>query len=195
MKRIAFVVLGLALLAGMATAQSAESLYKNKFSYDLKQNRFSLKFEGKTFWLRMSVLKDDTLTLTYLQEGDTPTTATEFLAVVLCPPGQTLDQYLAKVVATVRPYSPGPPDITAFKDFAGGEQKLVTTLIRDPSNNLVEDDIARLTKMNGQRLRVAVHTKRLKLSEVTANPDLATSAIGDHRAAWMVDLTKLTYPF
>lgn len=194
MKRITLLLLGLFALTTLS-AQNVDLLYKNKFSYDLKQNRLSVKFQGTHYWLRMSVLKNDTLTLAYFKEGDTPTTATEFITFLLLPMSETIDGYLEKVLASSRQYMPGPPDITNFKNFEGGAQKIATSLIQDPSNNLLEDDIVRLTKLNGQRLRVMVHTKRLKLSEAKANPDLAVTQIGDQRAQRLIDVSKAVYPF
>jgi hypothetical protein len=195
MKRILSLLL-LALAASVSlSAQDAKALYKDRYSYDLKQNRLSVRFDGNTFWLRMSALKNDTLTLTYMKDKDTLTTATEFLTFSLLPAGVTLDDYIERLIESTRKFMPGPPDITNFADFVGGQRKIVTSLLKDPGNNLLEDDIMLLTQLKGQKLRVMVHTKRLKLDEALAKPETATAAIGDKRSQWMTETMKVVYPF
>ena len=194
MKRSFFLLL-IFLAAYTLTAQDTQALYKSRFSYDLKQDKLSVKFDGKVFWLRISAVTDKTLTLTYFLKGDTPTTATEFLTFQLLPLDLSVDDFVNDLANRTRPLSSLPADITEFENFPGGKQSIASVMVRDPSNNLMEDSIFKATKLNGQKLRIAVHTKRLKLSEADANPDLAASQIGDQRKSRLLEINKLIYPF
>lgn len=195
MKRIASALLVLLFASTSLLAQSASELYKQRFSYDLKTDKESVRFDGKTFWLRMSVLKNDTLTLTYFLKGDTPTTASEFLTFQILTPATSVDTYVDQLSVKTRSLSLLPMDVIKFGDYPGGHQSIASVLIQDAGNNLLEDSIFRVTQLDGKPLWVAAHTKRLKLSDVGADADKASTAIGDHRNAWLKQMGELKFPF
>jgi len=185
----------LLVLTSLAFAQSNADLYRSKYSYDLKKDGISVKFQDKTYWLRMSVLKDGVLTLGFFLKGDTPTTTRDFLTILREQPSTKFEDFSELVVSRTRPKAPMPLDIFDFSGFQGGHQRLIGALLEDPSNNLVEDTEMLLRQLEGQPVVAFVHTLRAKLSEVRANPDLATTKIGDRREDRLHALADLQFQF
>lgn len=195
MKRPLVLFLSLVVSLASLVAQSPEELYKNRFSYDLKQDKDSMIFDGKTFWLRMSSLKNDALTLTFFLRGETPLNATEMLTVVLAAPGETVWAYSNKLIDAVKDRCPTPPEVILFDEYTAGDQRIVAFLLQDQANNLLQDTMVRMTQPKGERMVALFHSIRMKLSEANANPDQAVARIGDRRETRLQAVTYLNAPF